>query len=197
MSTASREEHCFVERAGKKPSFDADKYASKRESFGTIVFESDLDMPVETAYQCYDDRWLLELVFNRYKNDECLDHTDVQGDFAVIGSEFINFIATTATCRILRKARETGVLKDRTYGEMIEDLSESWRRVDGPTEPASDDGYWVHTLHDGFAIMEALGLSKPVLTPAPKRRGRPKKAQEPVNKPKRPRGRPRKDQSLN
>ena len=197
VSTASREEHCFVERAGKKSSFDADKYVSKRESFGTIVFESDLDMPVETAYQCYDDRWLLELVFNRYKNDECLDHTDVQGDFAVIGSEFINFIATTATCRILRKARETGVLKDRTYGEMIEDLSESWRRVDGPTEPASDDGYWVHTLHDGFAIMEALGLSKPVLTPAPKRRGRPKKAQEPVNKPKRPRGRPRKDQSLN
>lgn len=196
VSTASREEHCFVERATKKSSFDADKYAAKRDSFGTIVFESDLDMPAETAYRCYDDRWLLELVFNRYKNDECLNHTNVQGDFAVIGSEFINFIATTATCRILRKAREAGVLKDRTYGEMMDDLSESWRRVDGPAEPASDDGYWVHTLLDSFAIMEALGLSKPIPAPAPKKRGRPKKNQEPVNKPKRPRGRPRKNQSL-
>ena len=43
------------------------------------------------AYTCYADRWLLELVFNRYKNDEGLDRTNVQNDFPVIGSEFINF----------------------------------------------------------------------------------------------------------
>ncbi len=49
-------------------------------------------------------RWLLEVVFNRYKNDECLDHTDCQGDFSVMGNEFINFLSTVATCRIIRKA---------------------------------------------------------------------------------------------
>ena len=66
----------------------------------------------QTAYACYDDRWLLELVFNRYKSDECLDKTDVQGDFSVIGSEFINFISTVLTCRLIKKAREAGLLKE-------------------------------------------------------------------------------------
>ncbi len=67
-----------------------------------IVFESDQDLPPNTAYLCYDDRWMLELVFNRYKSDEYLNQTNVQGDFSLIGSEFINFIATVATCRMIR-----------------------------------------------------------------------------------------------
>ena len=76
-----------------------------------IVFESDQDLDPKTAYQCYDDRWLLELVFNRYKSDDCLDKTNVQGDFSVIGSEFVNFITTVMTCRIIRKATRAGLLK--------------------------------------------------------------------------------------
>ena len=151
ISTASREEHCFVERSIKK-AFDTDKYLKKKDSFGTIVFESDEDMQPLTAYRSYSDRWLLELVFNRYKNDECLDHTNVQNDFSVIGSEFINFIATTATCRILNKARDKG-----------------------PADPSSDDEYWIHTLKNSFQLMEALGLSKPVPAPPKRKRGRPRK----------------------
>ena len=174
ISTAFREGHCFVERSIKK-AFDTDKYLKKKDSFGTIVFESDEDMPPLTAYRSYSDRWLLELVFNRYKNDECLDHTDVQNDFSVIGSEFINFIATTATCRILNKARDAKVLEDETYGDMMEDLSEAWRKVKGPADPSSDDEYWIHTLKSSFQLMEALGLSKSVLAPPKRKRGRPRK----------------------
>ena len=68
-----------MERSIKK-AFDTDKYLKKKDSFGTIVFESDEDMQPLIAYRSYSDRWLLELVFNRYKNDECLDHTNVQND---------------------------------------------------------------------------------------------------------------------
>ena len=128
VSTASREEHCFVERSAKK-NFNVDKYLKKKDSFGTIVFESDEDMPPLTAYRSYSDRWPLELVFDRYKNDECLDHTNVQNDFSVIVSEFINFIATAATRRILNKARDAKVLEDEAYGDMMEDLSEAWRKL--------------------------------------------------------------------
>jgi hypothetical protein len=174
IGTASKEEHCFVEHAAGKP-FDTEKYLKAKDSFGTIAFESDEDMPPLAAYRGYDDRWLLELVFNRYKNDECLNQTSVQGDFSVIGSEFINFIATTATCRILNKARDAKVLEDETYGDMMEDLSEAWRKVNGPSEPSSDDGYWVHTLKNSFQVMEALGLSKPVPAPPKRKRGRPRK----------------------
>jgi len=189
---AAAEEAGYLAKTGKKKQFNHDEYAKKKELFGVIVFESDQDMPPKTAYLCYDDRWLLELVFNRYKSDECLDKTNVQGDFSVIGSEFINFISTVATCRIIRKARSAGLLEDMSYGELMEDLSSAWRMVDAPKLPRSDDGYWVHTLKIVFEELEALGLSIPVPKPAPKKRGRPRKNPE-SNEPKRPRGRPRKN----
>ena len=157
-----------------------------------IVFESDQDLDPKTAYQCYDDRWLLELVFNRYKSDDCLDRTNVQGDFSVIGSEFVNFITTVMTCRIIRKATRAGLLNKMSYGDLMDDLSSAWRKADAPQKPKTDDGYWVHTLQIVFEELEALGLSEPVPKPEPKKRGRKKKEPE-VSKTKRPRGRPRKD----
>ena len=86
---AAKEEHAYLANAEKKGTFSPEKYAEKKNRFGVIVLESDQNMEPRTAYIYYDDRWMLELVFNRYKSDECLDHTDVQGDFSVIGSEFV------------------------------------------------------------------------------------------------------------
>lgn len=191
---ASAEETSYLANAQKKGTFSAESYAKKKALFGVIVLESDQDLEAKTAYICYEDRWLLELVFNRYKGDECLDHTDVQNDFSVIGSEFINFISTVATCRIIRKAREAGLFEHMTYGELMDDLSSAWRRTDAPEDAATDDGYWVHTLQIVFDELEALGLSKPVPKPEPKKRGRkPKPKDQTEPKPKRPRGRPRKN----
>ena len=191
---ASAEETSYLTNAQKKGTFSPEKYAKKQETFGVIVLESDQDLEPKAAYLCYEDRWLLEMVFNRYKSDECLDHTDVQGDFSVIGSEFINFISTVATCRIIRKAQNAGLLEKISYGELMDDLASAWRRADAPEAAATDDGYWVHTLQLVFDELEALGLSKPVPKPAPKKRGRkPKPKDETEQKPKRKRGRPRKD----
>jgi hypothetical protein len=193
---AAAEDAAYLAIAEKQKSFEHGKYAKKRNLFGVIVFESDQDMPPETAYLCYDDRWLLELVFKRDKSDECLDRTSVQGDFSVIGSEFVNFISTLATCRIIRKACFAGLLKKITYGELMDDLSSAWRMVDAPTPPKSDDGYWVHTLNTVFEELEALGLSIPTPVDIPKKRGRPRKNPE-VSEPKRLRGRPRKNTAQN
>ena len=74
----------------------------------------------------------------------------------------------------------------------MDDLSSAWRMVEAPDPPHSDDGYWVHTLAGVFEALEALELSVPVPKPEPKKRGRPKKVPT-VQKPKRPRGRPRKN----
>jgi hypothetical protein len=188
---AAAEEAGYLANAEKKHNFDPAEYERKRETFGAIVFESDQDLPPKTIYLCYDDRWLLELVFARYKSDECLDKTNVQGDFSVIGSEFINFISTVATCRIIRKARAVGLLAGMSYGELMDDLSAAWRMKNAPEPPSSVDGYWVHTLNYLFDELEALGLSVPAPKPTTKKRGRPKK--DPTEqKSKMPRGRPRK-----
>lgn len=194
VGKASKEEATYLANAKRKNTFSPEKYAKKQELFGVIVLESDQDLTPETAYKCYEDRWLLELVFKRYKSDECLDHTGAQGDFSVIGSEFINFISTVATCRILRKVEQAGLLDQMSYGDLMDDLSSAWRKVDAPSDPATDDGYWVHTLKTVFEELEALGLSAPVPKPEPKKRGRKPKPKDQIeNKPKRPRGRPRKD----
>ena len=191
---ASNEEATYLSNAKRKNTFSPDKYASKKNLFGVLVLESDQDLEPVVAYTCYQDRWLLEMVFKRYKSDDCFDHTGEQGDFSVIGSEFINFISTVATCRIIRKAEKAGLLKKMSYGELMEDLSSAWRMTDAPHSPSSDDGYWVHTLQTVFEELEALGLSKPVPKPEPKKRGRKPKPKDQVDiKPKRPRGRPRKD----
>ncbi len=189
---ARAEEASYLARREKKKDFASEKYSKKQELFGVIVFESDQDLDPQTAYACYDDRWLLELVFNRYKSDECLDKTNVQGDFSVIGSEFINFISTVLTCRLIKKAREAGLLDEMSYGDLMDDLNSAWRMVDAPDDPETGDKYWVHTLKIVFEELEALGLSKPIPQPEPKKRGRPRK--HPIDeKPKRPRGRPSKN----
>ncbi len=189
---ARAEEASYLARREKKKDSASEKYSKKQELFGVIVFESDQDLDPQTAYACYDDRWLLELVFNRYKSDECLDKTNVQGDFSVIGSEFINFISTVLTCRLIKKAREAGLLDEMSYGDLMDDLNSAWRMVDAPDAPETGDKYWVHTLKTVFEELEALGLSKPIPQPEPKKRGRPRK--HPIGeKPKRPRGRPRKN----
>lgn len=189
---ARAEEASYLARREKKKDFASEKYSKKQELFGVIVFESDQDLDPQTAYACYDDRWLLELVFNRYKSDECLDKTNVQGDFSVIGSEFINFISTVLTCRLIKKAREAGLLDEMSYGDLMDDLNSAWRMVDASDAPETGDKYWVHTLKTVFEELEALGLSKPIPQPEPKKRGRPRK--HPIDeKPKRPRGCPRKN----
>jgi hypothetical protein len=189
---AAAEEQGYLANAEKRHNFNPDEYAKKKETFGVIVFESDQDLPSKTIYLCCDDRWLLELVFARYKNDECLDKTNVQGDFSLIGSEFINFISTVATCRILRKARAVGLLAGLSYGELMEDLSSAWRKIDAPEPPTRNDGHWIHTLNYVFDELESLELSIPPPKSAPKKRGRPKKDTV-KQKPKNSRGRPRKN----
>lgn len=34
----------------------------------------------------------------------------------MIGAEFVNFLSTVATCRIVRKARQARLLDNMTYG---------------------------------------------------------------------------------
>lgn len=90
---------------------------------GTIVFESNRDLALEVVYRCYEDRWQIKLVFQRYKNDECLSQTGVQGDLSVIGFEFVNFISTTLTCQMIRKAEQAGLLESESWSDRMDDLS--------------------------------------------------------------------------
>ncbi|MDR1165937.1 MAG: transposase [Deltaproteobacteria bacterium] len=189
---AAAEEAEYLANAEKQHNFDPAEYAKKKYAFGVIVFDCDQDLPGKTVFLLNDDRWKLELIFARYKNDECLGETNEMGDFSLIGAEFINFISTVATCRVLRKAMSAGLLADMSFGELMDDLSLAWRVKGAPEPPSSCDGYWVHAPLHVFDELEALGLSAPSAKSIPKKRGLPKKDSEERN-PKRPRGRPKKN----
>lgn len=75
VSTMSKETHDFIKNANND--FKAEKFDKKRNTFGTITLESDLDMTLKVAYLCYAERWKLELVFKAYKSDIGLCETNV------------------------------------------------------------------------------------------------------------------------
>lgn len=114
-------------------------------------------------------------MFRAYKNDIELTERNVQGDYSVNGMEFVNFILTVLTARIIDAFRKNGLLKEHSYGEIMDDLTGAWRKRDAVKEkPSMLDGKWVNTLPSVLHEMKVLGLLKEQQE-AKKKRGRPKK----------------------
>ena len=56
-----------------------------------------------------------------------------------------------------------------SYGDLMDTLSSVWCRMVVPADPATDDGYWAHTLKTVFEDLETLDLSKSVPKPEPQK----------------------------
>lgn len=215
---ASIEEMAYLERLSKNGKvFDNSVFSEKKEDFGTIVFLSDVDLTPEQAYVCYSDRWLIELVFRFFKNDLDIHSTDAQDDFTVIGEEFVNTISSGITCRLMNLFRDRELLKEMSFGDIMDDLSGVWRSTDAPDSlPDREDRYWEHPFEYALDTMvrlelctggakvrkpkaktkdlEPAGTSTSAPADQPKRpRGRPRKNPMEPEQSKRPRGRPRKN----
>jgi hypothetical protein len=186
---AAKEEADYFKHHKGKP-FDAQHLSKSDERFGTVVFESDVDTDPSTIYKMYDERWLIEECFRYYKNVTDFDDTRVHSDYSVYGSEFVNFISSVMTSRIIRKFEEIGLFSEMSYKDIMSKLA-SAKKVD-----TLGNGQWefVRTTKGAEKILERLGLV-PTPDDSPKRkRGRPKKPVDPTI-PKRKPGRPRKNLS--
>lgn len=195
-SLAANEETNYIKNSKIKNTFDQDKYNKYVSKCGVIVFESDLDLAPYAVYRSYKERWVIELVFKRYKNDLYFNTTRVHNDYTVLGAEFINFIASIITSRIVKKAEDVKILEKYTYGDIITNLKRSWRKrtTDCNQPPSIDDNLWMNTTQKAFEILASLGLVSTPPMPEPKKRGRPKKEKPAASEfvgPKRRRGRPR------
>lgn len=95
-----------------------------------------------------------------YKGDEGLSATNVQGDFSVIGEEFVNFIATILTSRMAKKADEACLLDTMSYGELMDDLFSAWRSAKGESvKPKDNDRHWIHMLPSVMDELVKLNLA--------------------------------------
>ena len=87
----------------------------KQPSFGTIVLESDMDLPAEVIYQSYESRWNIEILMRYYKQACEFDDTRVHDDYSVLGSELCNFLASVLTSRLVKKFEQAGLYKENIY----------------------------------------------------------------------------------
>lgn len=108
-----------------------------------------------------------------------------------MGKEFVNLVSTIITFHLLKAVSKTNLLDKMSFGDLIDDLGTAWGLTDSfnSEKPQSSDDKWVHTLDCVINELEKLDLSIPTPKPA-KKRGRKPKPKE--DKPKRPKGRPKK-----
>lgn len=166
---AAKEESDWLRRAKKNKSYSLELLREKQKSFGTIVLECDLDLPPEVAYKAYDKRWEIELVMRYYKSACEFDETRVQDDYSVIGSEFIDFLSTLLTFKLLKAFDKAELLENNTYKRVMSVLTRAKKvRVEGEA--------WqlVRINPSQVEILQKLDLVPKPEEPPKKKRGRPK-----------------------
>ena len=209
----AKELEAHIVEACKNDNLDFGDLKDKFQKFGVIVLISDLDLDPLIMYDIYYSRWMIEMVFGYYKSNITLNQTNVQSDFAVIGDEFINFISSLITCRIVKLGKQINIFKEMSYGTLIDELNSLMRRVSGVNQlpnqiPDVNDGCWIHDLTNRKLLAQKLKLCTPFIeVPTVKHQSNDNKSNssssEEINKdtnndnskelkPKRPRGRPRK-----
>ena len=137
-------------------------YDKTKESFGTLVFESDLGTTCETVYAIYAERWMLEMFFDVYKNNLDFGVTRVQSDYSVRGAEFVDLIETILTARIVNRMAKAGVLDKNTFGNVIDSLKGCWRSRLALLDisPELDDKHWNRLLKCDGELLLSLNLVK-------------------------------------
>lgn len=125
---ASQEEKAFLGRlraSGK--GLDPGLLALRKPQFGTVVYKSNRELGPEEVYDIYLDRWMLEEMFDLYKNLLDMDETRVQTDMSVYGTSLVNFLSTLITSRIVRHLFAKGVLDDCSVDGVMDILSKTLR----------------------------------------------------------------------
>lgn len=159
-----------------------------------ILYESDADLDPKVLFAYFQKRERFKALLTQYQRDAGGVTPNGDKDFSLAGCEFINFIAAVLFGRMRAKAKRAGLLEKMSFSELIDELTNVWRKSDATAAATSGDSGWTYVSEIARKAMEALDLVVHGADPAERRRGRPRIRPEFVG-PKRPRGRPRKIES--
>ncbi len=113
----------------------------------------------------------IEIVMRYYKSACEFDETRVHDDYSVYASEFIDFLSTLLTFRLINAFDKKNLLDKLTFSKVMDVLRHAKKvRVD------SDEWLLVACNPSHIEIMEKLGLLPSPEAPEKRKRGRPKKA---------------------
>ena len=132
--------------------------------------KSVLDMTAEEIYLAYSKRWEIETVMRYYKQSCEFGETRMHNDYSVYATEFINFLSSLLTYRLLNRFEDTGLLEEYTYGEIMQRLRRAKKvRTD------EKEGFALIRLNTStMNVLERLGLVSARPTPQKRKRERPK-----------------------
>ena len=106
----------------KNDDFSNDEIKAKQEHFGTIVYKSNCDMEPLEIYLLYRKRWEIEVMFNFYKTNLCLDKVNVSSTYSVIATEFINLLSSIISMRVKNYLIKKELLKKFSYKQIMKFL---------------------------------------------------------------------------
>lgn len=187
------DEEMLYTSAHRADGIDMEELERIRPLFGTIMFQSDLEMSCGTVYETYDSRWLIELFFRSQEDTMEMDDTREHSDYSVIASNFVNHLASIMLSNMFRFLDERKLLDDRTYGEILGLLLRlKMTRTSG-------NGEWkVRRIAETDAeLLERIGLlCRPIVPKEIKKKGRPKGSKDSKPRKKKSENGPSKDNSL-
>lgn len=169
---ASQEEHGWLKQASMKEEFYDEDLKKHQQTFGTIILESDLDMEPADVYRAYACRWEIEIVMRYYKTVLGFDDTRVHDDYSVIGPDFMDFIASVLTLRVVKDLDNKKVLEETTYGRAIAVLKRA-KKI-----KLAEASTWqlVRLNPSQEKLLTTLGLLETPKEQSKRKRGRPKRA---------------------
>ena len=80
--------------------------------------KSVLDITAEEIYPAYSKRWEIETMMRYYKQSCEFDETRVHDNYSVYETEFINFLLSLLTYRLLNRFEDTGLLEEYPMGRL-------------------------------------------------------------------------------
>lgn len=123
---AADEESAYLDKIRKsKKGLNDEELKKNRRKWGTIIFQSDLDLPPEKVYDMYLQRWTIEEMFRMYQHIEMFDDTRVHSDFSVIGEHLVNFVSTLITSRLMNLFLKRNLLENCCYIDVMDVLRRS------------------------------------------------------------------------
>lgn len=86
--------------------YTMEEYLEKKDSFGTIVLESNLDKSAEEIYKLYKKRWMIETFYDYYKNKLDVNTLHLSDYYKTQGLSFIMLIASLIYSEVSKQIKE-------------------------------------------------------------------------------------------
>ena len=154
----------YINEQFKNDGVRFEKIVNQIDKIGTTAFISDLDLDAEAIFNGLNSQPIMKMIVDAYKSKVSPDL--LMDPFSTIGDEFINFISSLITYRIINVGKEINLFKEMTYGSLIDELNSIWRNGSKSNInqlPDINDGYWNNDLPKNKTLVQKLKLCTPFI----------------------------------